>query len=362
MLVYQNLIMKKILVIEDNNDVRENLVELLELSNYEIQEAENGKVGLEKALSFNPDLILCDVMMPILDGYEVMKILSKNPKLNHIPLIFLTAKTEKADFRKGMGLGAEDYLTKPFNSVELLDAIENRLKKAEKLKKIFKQEDRELQHFFSEAKAQAEFEKLSSDKEIRAYEKNAPVYEEGQNPRYLFYLVSGKVKITQQNEFGKELTTKVLKAGDFFGFFSLIGNQAYSSDAKTIEKATIRLIPKEDFTILLYNNRDFSIQFMKMLSNSAIDTERKLIDMAYGSVRRKVANALIELSSLQSEDDNSSDKITITAKREALASLAATAKETLIRTLSDFKEERLISIKGKDITIQSIKKLRDLIV
>ncbi len=354
--------MKKILVIEDNKDVRENLVELLELSNYEIQEAENGKIGLEKALSFSPDLILCDVMMPVLDGYEVMKILSKNPKLNHIPLIFLTAKTEKADFRKGMGLGAEDYLTKPFNSVELLEAIENRLKKAEKLKQIFKQEDQELQHFFSEAKAQEEFDKLSNDKEIRSYESNASIYEEGQIPRYLFYIVTGKVKTSQQNDYGKELTTRVLKEGEFFGFFPLIGGQPYSSDAKTMEKTTLRLIPKEDFTILLYNNRDFSIHFMKMLSNSAIDTEKKLIDMAYGSVRRKVANALIELSSLQSgEEGHNSDKITITAKREELASLAATAKETLIRTLSDFKEEKLISIEGKDLTIHSIKALKDLI-
>ena len=353
--------MKKILVIEDNHDVRENIVELLELSNYQVEEAENGKIGVEKALVFNPDLILCDVMMPILDGYGVMKILNKNPKLNHIPLIFLTAKTEKADFRKGMSLGAEDYLTKPFDSVELLEAIENRISKAEKFKKIFKQEDQELQHFFSEAKAQAEFDKLSDDKEIRTYESNSSVYEEGQNPRYLFYIVSGKVKISQQNDYGKELTTEVLKAGEFFGFFPLIGGQAYTGEASTIEKTTLRLIPKEDFSILLYNNRDFSIQFMKMLSNRAIDTEKKLIDMAYGSVRKKVANALIEFCSLQKEEIDSDGPITITAKREALASMAATAKESLIRTMSDFKEENLITIEGKEITILSIKKLKDLI-
>lgn len=121
--------MKKILVIEDNLEVRENTCEILELSGYKVFSAENGKVGIQAALDHMPDLIICDVMMPVLDGFGTLKILHKNPKTTHIPFIFLTAKAEKDDFRRGMNLGADDYITKPFTDIELLEAIEIRLEK-----------------------------------------------------------------------------------------------------------------------------------------------------------------------------------------------------------------------------------------
>ncbi len=104
---------KKILIIEDNEDIRENLAEILELAGYESFTAENGKIGVEIAEKLMPDLILCDVMMPVLDGFGVLSILNKKPQTADIPFIFLTAKAEKADFRYGMNLGADDYITKP---------------------------------------------------------------------------------------------------------------------------------------------------------------------------------------------------------------------------------------------------------
>src|SRR6202008_2340916 len=122
---------KKILVIEDNEDVRENIAELLELSNYTVITAANGQFGVEMATKENPDLIVCDIMMPVLDGYGVLHLLSRNKKTYGIPFIFLTAKAERADFRKSMQMGADDYLIKPFDGVELLNAIEVRLKKCE---------------------------------------------------------------------------------------------------------------------------------------------------------------------------------------------------------------------------------------
>lgn len=121
--------MKRILVIEDNFEVRENIAEILALSHYTVLTAENGKVGVRLAQENTPDLILCDVMMPELDGFGVLHILSQNPITSQIPFIFLTAKAEKTDFRKGMNLGADDYITKPFDDAELLNAIEVRLKK-----------------------------------------------------------------------------------------------------------------------------------------------------------------------------------------------------------------------------------------
>ncbi|HEY9741221.1 MAG TPA: EAL domain-containing protein [Coleofasciculaceae cyanobacterium] len=121
--------MKKILVIEDEEFVRENIVELLDAEGFEVIGAEDGRMGLNLAKAMVPDLILCDVMMPELDGYGVLTALRQDSILAAVPFIFLTAKAAKADLRQGMELGADDYLTKPFTRAELLGAIISRLKK-----------------------------------------------------------------------------------------------------------------------------------------------------------------------------------------------------------------------------------------
>lgn len=104
--------MKVILVIDDNTDIRENTAEILDMSGYRTLTAENGKKGVELALKEKPDLVVCDIMMPELDGYGVLHLLRKNPKTQFTPFIFLTAKTERSDLRKGMEMGADDYITK----------------------------------------------------------------------------------------------------------------------------------------------------------------------------------------------------------------------------------------------------------
>ncbi|NJM62832.1 MAG: response regulator, partial [Oscillatoriales cyanobacterium RU_3_3] len=121
--------MLKILVIEDDELIRETIKQLLESHSYRVIAAENGRVGVQVALSDLPDLILCDVQMPELDGYEVLRTLRQNSLAATIPFIFLTAQGAKADFRRGMELGADDYLTKPFTKLELLGAISSRVSK-----------------------------------------------------------------------------------------------------------------------------------------------------------------------------------------------------------------------------------------
>ena len=121
--------MQKILIIEDDYNLRININELLDLEGYETEYAENGKAGLEKIYKFLPDLIICDVMMPEMNGFELLEILIKDPEKASIPLIFLTAKTEYENLRKGMKLGAEDYLFKPFDINDLLEVIKVRLRK-----------------------------------------------------------------------------------------------------------------------------------------------------------------------------------------------------------------------------------------
>src|SRR5690606_4635923 len=122
--------MKTILLIEDDTALRENTAELLELSGYTVFTAPNGKVGIEKAKSVSPNIIICDIMMPEIDGYGVLENVASEEKTKHIPFIFLSAKTEHKEIRKGMDMGADDYLTKPFDEQELLSAVESRLAKA----------------------------------------------------------------------------------------------------------------------------------------------------------------------------------------------------------------------------------------
>ena len=129
--------MRSILLIEDNDELRDNTAEILELANYKVTAAANGKLGIQAALQQKPDLIICDVMMPELDGYGVLHLVNKNTELSGVPFIFLTAKSERSDFRKGMEMGADDYITKPFTDIELLNAIESRLKKNDLVKNSY---------------------------------------------------------------------------------------------------------------------------------------------------------------------------------------------------------------------------------
>ncbi|MDZ8186424.1 MAG: response regulator [Nostoc sp. ChiSLP02] len=121
--------MSTILIIEDEPQVRENIQQILQLSDFQTLIAANGRIGLEIATTELPDLIICDIMMPELDGYSVLSALRQNEATINIPLIFLSAKAERSDFRKGMDFGADDYLTKPFTPEELLSAIASRLEK-----------------------------------------------------------------------------------------------------------------------------------------------------------------------------------------------------------------------------------------
>src|SRR5690606_13956511 len=124
-------------IIEDNLEIREGTAEILELTgSYNVLTAENGRIGVELALKHVPDLILCAVMMPELDGYGVLYMLSKQESTMHIPFIFLTAKSECVDMRKAMEMGADDYLVKPFDDIELLNSIESRLRKRDSLQSV----------------------------------------------------------------------------------------------------------------------------------------------------------------------------------------------------------------------------------
>jgi CRP-like cAMP-binding protein len=342
--------MKKILIIEDNTDVRENLAEILMLSGYEAITAENGKTGAAKAQTELPDLILCDIMMPELDGYGVLHIMSRSAKTADIPFIFLTAKAEKEDFRKGMALGADDYITKPFDDAVLLQTIESRLKKSERLRLASAEHAGSLERFIDEARALEAIKHLSENREVRHYRKKDMIFREGENPRWLYFVEEGKAKIYKTSDDGRELIIKVAQKGDFLGFLALFKEDCYPENAAALEDCSIKLIPKQDFAALVFGNRDVNARFIKMLAGHIAEREQQLIDLAYNSVRKRVSTILVTLH------DQSGP--TIHFLREDLAALAGTAKETLIRTLTDFKNEGLIDIKDGVVHLLKVEKLR----
>lgn len=345
--------MKKILVIEDNEEVRENLEEILELYGYEVESAENGKIGVEKALKSPPDLILCDVMMPHLDGFGVLNILSKKSATANIPFIFLTAKTEKSDFRRGMNLGADDYITKPFYKDELLDVLETRLKKSERLRKQFDKTESGLSAFINEVRGYEELKKLSLDRKNKHYKRRDYLFEEGDYPRYLYFIKKGKIKVFKTNDDGKDFIISICKEGDFVGYINLLKEDKYTESAAAMEDTEVSLIPKEDFAKLIHANKDVSSQMIKMLADNVAEKEEQLINLAYNSVRRRVADAILLLHEKQ-------DGGGISILRDDLARIVGTAKESVIRMLTEFKEDGYIEIKEGAISILDADRLRNM--
>jgi DNA-binding response OmpR family regulator len=321
--------MKTILIIEDNPEIRENTSEILTLAGYKVITAENGKVGVDLATQNSPDLIICDIMMPELDGYGVLHILSKKETTASIPFIFMTAKTEKSDIRKGMELGADDYLTKPFDDTELLNAIETRLRKHEIRSKEYQLTSAGLEAFIT-------------DDQVK---KKGEIFSEGDLPTSVFLIQSGEVKTFKSHPDGKELITNLYKKNDFFGFEPILENSDYQESAVALQDSEVVVIPKQDFLTLLYGHKDVSASFISLLCKKVADKEKQLLNLAYSSVRQRTAEALLKTSHLRDGDDK------ISMSREDLAKIVGTASESVIRVLSEFKDEGLIAVEGGKIKI-----------
>jgi CRP-like cAMP-binding protein/AmiR/NasT family two-component response regulator len=350
--------MQKILLIEDNEALRENTAEILSLASFQVETAENGKVGIEMALKNPPDLIVCDIMMPVLDGYGVYQIISKNDALQHIPFIFLSAKSERSDLRKGMEMGADDYITKPFTDAELINAIKTRLEKVKNLQNRAINNMETWTQIVSELGHKDEMHERLEHHDIVEYKKKQVIYSEGQHPNKLFYIESGKIKIYKSSDSGKELITNLLSPGEFFGYASLIENKVYEEFAETLEESSIRIIPRKEFEELISNNHEIALKVIKLLANNINEKEQQLVALAYHSLRKRVADALLTLK--KKYDQENCEHFSIAISREDLANIAGTATESLIRTLSDFKSEKLIEIKDGKITILEEKKLAQL--
>ncbi|MCW3080535.1 response regulator [Segetibacter sp.] len=349
--------MKKILVIEDNTEVRENTAEIIELSNYIAITAENGKTGVELALRELPDLIICDIMMPVLDGYGVYHSLSKHKETAAIPFIFLTAKSEKGDFRRGMEMGADDYITKPYDGIELLNAIEVRLKKIDLLKQQYAGIDG-IRDFIATAQKTGKVELTSVERDTYTYNKKHILYKEGQRPRVVYHVIKGKVKASKANDEGKEFITSIYSTGDFFGYTAILEDVNYKEEAVVLEETELMLIPREDFMQLVSNDMQIAQSFIKIITKNVVEKEENLLNLAYGSLRKKVAYGLIQLYDKYKIQEELTPVLNLS--RENMAQSIGIATESLIRTLGDFKDEKLIEIQTGKVIILDENKLRHL--
>ena len=351
---------KKILIIEDHEDVRENTADLLELSGYQVATSADGMTGLELAQEFAPDLIICDIMMPGMDGYQVLESLQKHSETASIPFIFLTAKTEREDLRKGMNMGADDYLTKPFEEDELLDAVEARLKKHSFLQQEFGKGVEGFSQFMQEASAYLNLDHIERQYYCKEYPAREMLYMEGDAAHHLYYISKGLVKTHKSTETGKDLVTGIFGSGKFIGQLSLLNPAGqYLETATTMEGSQIYSIPKSDFTHLLDSDREVSHKFMELISNDLIDSQQQLVQMAYCPVRKRLARTLLKLHESGLIEDESHEGIDIA--REDLAGMVGTATETAIRALSDLKSEGIIRMgKFRRIVIRDRERLEAL--
>lgn len=340
---------QKILIIEDNNDIRENVVEILELAGYTVFEADNGKRGVELAVKNLPDVILCDIMMPELDGYGVLFMLNKNPETAAIPFIFLTAKAERIDQRKGMEMGADDYLTKPFDDIELLSAIESRLRKKTAQQSFYSQSLESLSSIVSKNNGLAELKRIIGERKARQFKKDQVIYYDGDKGNGLYLILKGRVKTVKLANDGRELMTAIHSAEEYLGVNAMLSNEAYTDTAIAMEDSLLCLIPKDQLDNLLNLYPDVAREFIKLLSNHIRDREEQLLQLAYNSVRKRMADTLMRLHKQQTEGFKIS--------REDLAAMAGVATETVSRTLTDFKDENLIDKKGSQITVLSPERL-----
>lgn len=347
---------RTILIVEDNFEIREGTAEILTLTgDYNVITAENGKIGVELALKHVPDLILCDIMMPELDGYGVLYMLNKYETTKHIAFIFLTAKSERSDMRKAMEMGADDYLVKPFDDIELLNAIESRLRKRDSFQSVALLNSSNL--FLDEDEQSYLLNDLIKGARVKSFKKKQPIYEEGDSPLFIYYVLKGKVRTFLYYQDGRELSTGIHVEKLFFGYESMLLNERYTDNSAALEDSEIALIPKDKFFELMYKKPAIASKFIKLLSGNIKEKEEQMLGFAYDSVRKRVANTLVNVA-LKSVVDEIQDEVLIRISRDDLAALAGTANETISRMLADFKDEKLIIKEGNAIRIFSIDKLK----
>lgn len=343
---------QRLLIIEDNDEVRENLVEILELYGYTTSEASNGLEGVKSCIENPPDLILCDVMMPELDGFGVLNLLTENERTAGIPFVFITARTETEDIRRGMNLGADDYITKPFYKDELLQVIRTRLKKAASRTRSAPAHI----HLSDPDRGIATLKQAFADQgREKSFSPGQLMVREGEFPHNVYRVVSGSVHLSRSHDYGRDYIIADLGPGEIFGIPLVLENTPYHYAAKAMQETVCQLLPAKNLLDLINTDRSVTEAVMRLLAGRVVEHSERLVHQAYDSVRRRTALVVCDLH----EKYNGQ---AISLSREELAQIVGSTKESVIRALSDFKRENLLATDGKHIVIHDVKGLRSLLV
>jgi CheY-like chemotaxis protein len=324
--------MKKILLIEDHDEIRENTAEILHLAGYDVKAAANGKDGVALARDHNPDLVLCDIMMPVLDGYGVLHLFRRDELLSKIPFIFLTARAERTDQRKAMELGADDYITKPFTELELLAAVEARFQKQSNgpqrsaaPRKLQDARD-QLNEFFKN-----QVKELSAES-MRLPKKHL-LFFEGQFPQSVYWLEKGIVKHYRTTSFGKSLITQLDFGPAIIGLSDALLPHPYPGFAEAATQIEIKVLPREKIIRAISENGNMLMNALQIQADFTKQIKEKMVHLAYTPMRERVLNEAENLRNLLMKNGYSeSEKI---FSREEMAQIAGTATESLIRVLHE---------------------------
>jgi CRP-like cAMP-binding protein/FixJ family two-component response regulator len=348
--------MKTVLIIEDDQALRENTAEILELSHYKVITASNGLIGVAMAKKHVPDIILCDIMMPKLDGYQVLNKLSNYRRTQYIPFVFLSVKGQVQDIRKGMNLGADDYIIKPYTEDDLLNVIERRIAKSAILLDSGKERNP-----ISAVPINENIETLNDLKNhfedygmLFEFNKDDIIYTVGDHANHVYLLSEGTVKSYRINEQGKELITGLYKVDDLFGYTSFIHNIPHKETATAVEDIKLFAIPNSEFKEILNSNHKVVLEIIELLADNLSTLKEQLLQMAYSSVNEKTAASIIRFVENLSHKPGGTIKI----PRSDLASAAGIASETFIRALTIFKNQGIIKADGKNFKVVDLDKLK----
>ncbi|WP_392535667.1 EAL domain-containing protein [Nostoc sp. C117] len=293
--------MAKILIIEDEESVRENLLDLLQAEDFETISAANGRIGVHLAISEVPDLILCDMMMPEIDGYGVLTALRQDPTTATIPFIFLTAKSTKSDFRQGMNMGADDYVTKPFTRAELLSAIMNRLEKYATLKRHLSPQS--TIHHFS---PKMQLLEISLHRAIKQH--NFQEFEIYYQP--IVDIASGKIVAAESllrwhsPELGIIYPTEFIPLAESTGLIVPIGKWVLKKVCQQIkiwrDVGINSLIIAVNLSVIEFNQPDFFQRILNFIETNNLQANCLELELTESMIMQDVNNAIATMSKLQS--------------------------------------------------------------
>lgn len=331
-----------IVVIEDQEEVRENLVETLELDGYSVHAAADGHAGVRAVREHSPQLVLCDVMMPRLDGYGVLKLLRDDDATRHIPLVFLTARAEREDLRRGMNLGAADYVTKPYFQDELLNVVKQRVLPEGGQPVATAASDRapDAPNWGGSPERLAEvLDGLQARGRERAYGDRAPIHFRGDPTRAVGRVVEGRVRLYRETTFDKVLTVDSVGPGGWYGIDDVLAGGAHGLSAAAHPRAVVAVVDAAEVRDALRHHPELWWWLGGQLAQDLALRAEQLVQIAYYSVRKRVAEYLLRTTSAEGGPD-----ARVELRREDIAEAVGTTPESVTRVLTEFRRDGLVAL------------------